>query len=63
MVSSDPRSASEAPDQRTDAPGEDYDDAEEVPVPGTPPASQGSEAEVPPEKEYQMRSSQTREWC
>ncbi|XP_010842564.1 PREDICTED: antigen WC1.1-like, partial [Bison bison bison] len=50
----------EAPDQRTDAPGEDYDDAEEVPVPGTPPASQGSEAEVPPEKEYQMRSSQTR---
>ncbi|XP_059743237.1 antigen WC1.1 isoform X2 [Bos taurus] len=49
-----------APDQRTDAPGEDYDDAEEVPVPGTPPASQGSEAEVPPEKEYQMRSSQTR---
>nr|XP_025140752.1 uncharacterized protein LOC102402862 isoform X4 [Bubalus bubalis] len=56
----DSRSAPEAPDQRTDAPGEDYDDAEEVPAPGAPPASQGSEEEVPPEKEYEMRSSQTR---
>ncbi|XP_043736734.1 antigen WC1.1-like [Cervus elaphus] len=55
----DSRSAP-APDQRTDAPGEDYDDAEEVPVPGVPPASQGSEEEVLPEKEDGMRSSQTR---
>ncbi|KAI4576278.1 hypothetical protein MJT46_002113 [Ovis ammon polii x Ovis aries] len=56
----DSRSAPEAPDQRTDAPGEDYDDAEEVPVPGAPPASQGSKEEVLPEKEYGMRSSQKR---
>ena len=49
------------PDQRTDAPGEDYDDAEEVPVPRAPPASQGSEEEVLPVKEDGMRS-QTGEW-
>ncbi|MXQ98556.1 hypothetical protein E5288_WYG002193 [Bos mutus] len=47
---------SPAPDQRTDAPGEDYNDAEEVPVPGAPPASQGSEEEVLPKKEDGMRS-------
>uniref|UniRef100_A0A452EC83 SRCR domain-containing protein n=1 Tax=Capra hircus TaxID=9925 RepID=A0A452EC83_CAPHI len=47
--------------QRTDAPGEGYDDAEEVPVPGAPPASQVREEEVPPEKEDGMRS-QTGEW-
>ncbi|KAM9683684.1 LOW QUALITY PROTEIN: antigen WC1.1-like [Dama dama] len=40
-----------APDQRTDAPGEDYDDAEEVPVPGAPPASQGSKEEVLPKED------------
>ncbi|XP_061274005.1 antigen WC1.1-like [Bos javanicus] len=51
----DSRSAP-APDQRTDAPGEDYDDAEEVPVPRAPPASQGSEEEVLPVKEDGMRS-------
>uniref|UniRef100_A0A8B9Y0T9 SRCR domain-containing protein n=1 Tax=Bos mutus grunniens TaxID=30521 RepID=A0A8B9Y0T9_BOSMU len=49
----------EAPDQRTDALGEDYDDAEEVPLPGAPTASQGSEEEVPPEKVDVTRSSQT----
>ncbi|XDA75052.1 hypothetical protein R6Z07_005335 [Ovis aries] len=48
-----------SPDQRTDVPAENYDDAEEVPVPGTPPASQGSEEEVPPEKDDGVRSSQT----
>ncbi|XP_043296229.1 antigen WC1.1-like isoform X2 [Cervus canadensis] len=48
-----------APDQRTDARGEDYDDAEEVPLPGAPSASQGSEEEVPPEKVDTTRSSQT----
>uniref|UniRef100_A0A8C6FWW6 SRCR domain-containing protein n=1 Tax=Moschus moschiferus TaxID=68415 RepID=A0A8C6FWW6_MOSMO len=47
-----------SPDQRTDVPADNYDDAEEVPVPGTPPVSQGSEEEVPPEKEDGMRSSQ-----
>nr|XP_025140764.1 antigen WC1.1-like isoform X3 [Bubalus bubalis] len=46
-------------DQRTDVPDENYDDAEEVPVPGTPPASQGNEEEVSPEKENGVRSSQT----
>ncbi|KAG5193200.1 hypothetical protein JEQ12_020688, partial [Ovis aries] len=46
----------EAPDQRTDAPGEDYDDGEEVPVPGAPHDSQGSKEEVLPEKEDGMRS-------
>uniref|UniRef100_A0A452E6Y9 SRCR domain-containing protein n=1 Tax=Capra hircus TaxID=9925 RepID=A0A452E6Y9_CAPHI len=44
---------------RTDVPAENYDDAEEVPVPGTPPTSQGSEEEVLPEKGDGMRSSQT----
>ncbi|KAB0386401.1 hypothetical protein FD755_001357 [Muntiacus reevesi] len=44
-----------SPDQRTDAPGEDYDDAEEVPVPGAPPASQGNKEEVLPKKEDRMR--------
>uniref|UniRef100_A0AC11BVK8 Uncharacterized protein n=1 Tax=Ovis aries TaxID=9940 RepID=A0AC11BVK8_SHEEP len=48
-----------SPDQRTDVPAENYDDAEEVPVPGTPPCSQGSEEEVPPEEEDGVRSSQT----
>ena len=52
----------EAPDQRTDPLGEDYDDAEEVPLPGAPSASQGSEEEVPPEKVDVTRSSQTGEW-
>ena len=52
----------EPPDQRTDVLDENYDDAEEVPVPGTPSASQGSEEEVPPEKENGVRSSQTGEW-
>ncbi|XDC54094.1 hypothetical protein R6Z07M_005276 [Ovis aries] len=48
-----------SPDQRTDVPAENYDDAKEVPVPGTPPDSQGSEEEVPPEKDNGVRSSQT----
>uniref|UniRef100_A0A452ETI2 SRCR domain-containing protein n=1 Tax=Capra hircus TaxID=9925 RepID=A0A452ETI2_CAPHI len=48
-----------SPDQRTHVPAENYDDAEEVPVPGTPPSSQGSEEEVPPEEEDGVRSSQT----
>ena len=52
----------ESPGQRTDVPAENYDDAEEVPVPGTPPASQGSEEEVLPEKDVGVRSSQTGEW-
>ena len=47
---------SEAPDQKTYALGEGYDDAEEVPVPGAPPASQVREEEVPPEKEDGMKS-------
>nr|XP_025140758.1 antigen WC1.1-like [Bubalus bubalis] len=52
----DSTSAPEAPDQRTVALGEDYDDSEEVPVTGAPPDSQGSEEEVLPEKEDGMRS-------
>ena len=56
-----PALRSEAPDQKTYALGEDYDDAEEVPVPGAPPASQGSEEEVLPKKEDGMMS-QTGEW-
>nr|XP_020749211.1 antigen WC1.1-like [Odocoileus virginianus texanus] len=48
-----------SPDQRTDAHGEDYDDAKEVPLPGAPSASQGSEEEVTPEKVDTTRSSQT----
>ncbi|XP_057575717.1 antigen WC1.1-like [Hippopotamus amphibius kiboko] len=47
-----------AADDRTDAPGEGYDDAEEVPVPGAPPAPQGIEGEVPPVKENGVRASQ-----
>ena len=47
---------SEAPDQKTYALGEGYDDAEEVPVPGAPLTSEGSEEEVPPEKEDGMKS-------
>ncbi|XDB50830.1 hypothetical protein ABFV05_004446 [Capra hircus] len=54
--SHDSRSAPEAPDQKTYALGEGYDDAEEVPVPGAPPTSEGSEEEVPPEKEDGMKS-------
>ncbi|KAB0387623.1 hypothetical protein FD755_002579, partial [Muntiacus reevesi] len=46
----------DSPDQRSDAPGEDYDDAEEIPVPGAPPASHMSEEEVLPVKEDEMRS-------
>ena len=53
-----PAVPSEAPNQRTDAP---YDDAEKVPVPGAPPASQGSKEEVLPKKEDGMRP-QTGEW-
>ena len=52
----------EPPHQRTNVPAENYDDVEEVPVPGTPPASQGSEEEVPPEKDDGVRFSQTGEW-
>ena len=52
---------SEALDQKTYALGEDYDDAEEVPMPGAHPTSQGSEEEVLPKKEDGMRS-QTGEW-
>ncbi|XP_044771158.1 antigen WC1.1-like [Neomonachus schauinslandi] len=44
--------------QRTDAPSEDYDNAEEVPVPEPPPASWMSEGEVSPEEENGMRASQ-----
>ena len=51
-----PAVPSEAPDQKTYALGEGYDDAEEVPVPGAPPTSEGSEEEVPPEKEDGMKS-------
>uniref|UniRef100_A0A452EQA3 Soluble scavenger receptor cysteine-rich domain-containing protein SSC5D n=1 Tax=Capra hircus TaxID=9925 RepID=A0A452EQA3_CAPHI len=43
----------------TNVPAENYDDVEEVPVPGTPPASQGSEEEVLPEKDDGVRFSQT----
>uniref|UniRef100_A0A452EFK5 SRCR domain-containing protein n=1 Tax=Capra hircus TaxID=9925 RepID=A0A452EFK5_CAPHI len=39
-----------SPDQRTDVPAENYDDAEEVLVPGAPPASQRSEEKVFPEE-------------
>uniref|UniRef100_A0A4W2FY77 Antigen WC1.1-like n=1 Tax=Bos indicus x Bos taurus TaxID=30522 RepID=A0A4W2FY77_BOBOX len=56
---SDYRSTPGNRDQRTDVPAENYDDAEEVPVPGTPSASQGNEEEVFPEKEDGVRSSQT----
>lgn len=62
VVSSTPCLLLEPPDQRTDVPDENYDDAEEVPVPGTPSASQGNEEEVSPEKENGVRSSQTGEW-
>ena len=51
----------EPPDQRTDVLDENYDDAEEVPVSGAPPASQGSREEGLPKKEDGMRS-QTGEW-
>ncbi|KAM9683685.1 uncharacterized protein ACBT57_000731 [Dama dama] len=54
--SHDSRSNPGAPDQKTYALGEDYDDAEEVPVPGAPPPSQGSEEEVLPKKEDGMTS-------
>ena len=52
----------EPPDQRSDIPAENYDDAEEVPVPGAPPSSQGREEKVPSEKEDGVRSSQKGEW-
>ena len=52
----------EPPDQRTDVPAENYEDAEEGPVPGAPPASQGREEKVPPEKGDGVRSSQKGEW-
>nr|XP_042103539.1 antigen WC1.1-like isoform X3 [Ovis aries] len=51
----DSRSAP-APDQKTYALGEGYDDAEEVPVPGAPPTSEGSAEEVLAEKEDGMKS-------
>ena len=51
----------EPPDQRTDVPAENYDDAEEVLVPGAPPASQRSEEKVFPE-ENGARSPQKGEW-
>ncbi|XP_060979925.1 uncharacterized protein LOC133043052 [Dama dama] len=54
-----PKEGLGSPDQRTDVPAENYNDVEEVPVPGSPPASQGSEEEVPPGKEDGVRSSQT----
>ncbi|ELR51502.1 hypothetical protein M91_06686, partial [Bos mutus] len=44
---SDYRSSPGNRDQRTDVPAENYDDAEEVPVPGTPSPFQGNEEEVP----------------
>uniref|UniRef100_A0AC11BNJ2 Uncharacterized protein n=1 Tax=Ovis aries TaxID=9940 RepID=A0AC11BNJ2_SHEEP len=46
-----------SPDQRTDVSAENYDDAEEVLVPGAPPASQRSEEKVFPE-ENGVRSPQ-----
>ena len=49
------------PHQGHQSSGEDYDDAEEVPVPGAPPASQVREEEVLPVKKDGMRS-QTGEW-
>ncbi|KAB0397250.1 hypothetical protein E2I00_015142, partial [Balaenoptera physalus] len=52
-------SVDEPPEQRTDDAGEGYDDVEEVPVPGAPPASPRSEGEVPPEKENGVTASQT----
>ncbi|XP_059969415.1 antigen WC1.1-like [Mesoplodon densirostris] len=56
---SDYKSTPEPPEQKTDDAGEGYDDVEEVPVPGAPPASRRSEGEVPPEKENGVRVSQT----
>nr|XP_031526569.1 antigen WC1.1-like [Vicugna pacos] len=58
---SDHKSTPEPPDQRTEVTSEGYDDAEEVPLPEAPPASQMSEGEVPPEEETGMRASQTGE--
>ncbi|XDC54091.1 hypothetical protein R6Z07M_005273 [Ovis aries] len=52
----DSRSVPEAPDQKTYALGEGYDHAEEVPVPGAPPTSEGSAEEVLAEKEDGMKS-------
>ncbi|KAB1254418.1 Antigen WC1.1 [Camelus dromedarius] len=54
--------AREPLDQRTEAPSEGYDDAEEVPLPEAPSASRMREGEVPPEEETGMRASQTGEW-
>ncbi|EPY74220.1 scavenger receptor cysteine-rich type 1 protein M160 precursor-like protein [Camelus ferus] len=56
---SDHKSTPEPLDQRTEAPSEGYDDAEEVPLPEAPPASRMSKGEVPPEEETGMRPSQT----
>ncbi|KAB1254386.1 Antigen WC1.1 [Camelus dromedarius] len=56
---SDHKSTPEPLDQRTEAPSEGYDDAEEVPLPEAPPASRMREVEVPPEEETGMRPSQT----
>ncbi|XP_023389701.1 antigen WC1.1-like [Pteropus vampyrus] len=55
----DYNSAPESLAWRTDVPSEGYDDAEEIPVPKAPPASQRSKREVPPEEENRMRVSQT----
>ncbi|KAB1254383.1 Antigen WC1.1 [Camelus dromedarius] len=59
---SDHKFPPEPPDQRTEAPSEGYDDAEEVPLPEAPSASRMREGEVPPEEETGMRASQTGEW-
>ncbi|XP_045866610.1 antigen WC1.1-like isoform X2 [Meles meles] len=47
------------PAQKTDAPSEDYDNAEEVPVPEAPFASWMKEGEVPPGEENVVRASPT----
>uniref|UniRef100_A0A8I3PZU1 Uncharacterized protein n=2 Tax=Canis lupus familiaris TaxID=9615 RepID=A0A8I3PZU1_CANLF len=47
-----------APAQRTDAPSEGYDNAEDLPVPEAAPASWMRKGEVPPEEENGMRAFQ-----
>lgn len=53
---------SKPPAQKTDAPSEDYDNVEEVPVPEAPFASWVNEGEVPPGEENVVRASPTGEW-
>uniref|UniRef100_A0A8C0JT36 Antigen WC1.1-like n=1 Tax=Canis lupus dingo TaxID=286419 RepID=A0A8C0JT36_CANLU len=48
--------------QRTDAPSEGYDNAEDLPVPEAAPASWMRKGEVPPEEENGMRAFQAGEW-